>query len=108
MNPEELNLTDFWEDTSPNKHRKFKVRPGVNELKLVIPERAILMSSNPRDDKRLAQIAGAGIGPKNILITFSFPITRTNSCIMQYMAISTNRMIWMAQKCGQMISDSNF
>ena len=45
LNPEGLNLTDFWEDTSPNRHRKFKVRPGVNELKSMIPERAILMST---------------------------------------------------------------
>ena len=49
LNPKGLNLTDFWEDTSPNRHRKFKVRPGVNELKLMIPERAILLSTNPGD-----------------------------------------------------------
>lgn len=49
LNPEGLNLTDFWEDTSPNRHKKFKVRPGVNELKLMIPERAILISTNPGD-----------------------------------------------------------
>jgi site-specific DNA-methyltransferase (adenine-specific) len=49
LNPEGLNLTDFWEDTSPNRHAKFKVRPGVNELKLMIPERAILMSTVPED-----------------------------------------------------------
>ena len=49
LNPEGLNLTDFWEDTSPNRHRKFKVRPGVNELKLMIPERAILISTNEGD-----------------------------------------------------------
>jgi site-specific DNA-methyltransferase (adenine-specific) len=49
MNPEGVNLTDFWEDTSPNRHRKFKVRPGVNELKLIIPQRAILISTQPRD-----------------------------------------------------------
>jgi site-specific DNA-methyltransferase (adenine-specific) len=49
LNPKGLNLTDFWEDTSPNRHRKYKVRPGVNELKLVIPERAMLMSTNPHD-----------------------------------------------------------
>jgi site-specific DNA-methyltransferase (adenine-specific) len=49
LNPKGLNLTDFWEDTSPNRHRRFKVRPGVNELKLVIPERAILMSTEPKD-----------------------------------------------------------
>lgn len=49
LNPAGLNLTDFWEDTSPNRHKKFKVRPGVNELKLVIPERAILLSTSPGD-----------------------------------------------------------
>lgn len=49
MNPEGVNLSDVWTDTSPNRHAKFKVRPGVNELKLVIPERAILMSTNPGD-----------------------------------------------------------
>ncbi len=45
LNPDGLNLTDFWEDTSPNRHEKFKVRPGVNELKLMIPERAVLIST---------------------------------------------------------------
>lgn len=49
MNPEGVNLTDFWTDTSPNRHSKFKVRPGVNELKLIIPERAILISSEQGD-----------------------------------------------------------
>lgn len=49
LNPQGLNLTDFWEDTSPNRHRKYKVRPGVNELKLIIPERAILISTDPGD-----------------------------------------------------------
>src|ERR1035441_9235799 len=49
MNPAGVNLSDFWEDTSPNRHKRSKVRPGVNELKLVIPERAILMSTNPGD-----------------------------------------------------------
>jgi site-specific DNA-methyltransferase (adenine-specific) len=49
MNPAGVSLTDFWEDTSPVRHRKFKVRPGVNELKLTIPERAVLISTNPRD-----------------------------------------------------------
>ena len=49
MNPAGVNLTDFWTDTSPNRHKKFKVRPGVNELKLVIPERAILISTEPGD-----------------------------------------------------------
>ena len=49
MNAEGVNLTDFWTDTSPNRHAKFKVRPGVNELKPVIPERAILISTDPGD-----------------------------------------------------------
>jgi len=49
LNPAGLNLTDFWEDTSPNRHHKFKVRPGVNELKLMIPERAILVATDPGD-----------------------------------------------------------
>ncbi len=49
LNPDGLNLTDFWEDTSPNRHKRYKVRPGVNELKLMIPERAILMSTNEND-----------------------------------------------------------
>jgi site-specific DNA-methyltransferase (adenine-specific) len=47
MNPEGVNLSDVWTDTSPNRQRKFKVRPGVNELKLIIPERAILISTEP-------------------------------------------------------------
>lgn len=46
INPEGINLTDFWTDTSPNRHKKYKVRQGVNELKLLIPERAILLSTN--------------------------------------------------------------
>lgn len=49
MHPDGVSLTDFWTDTSPNRHKKYKVRPGVNELKLVIPERAILMSTNEGD-----------------------------------------------------------
>ena len=49
MNAQGVNLTDFWTDTSPNRHAKFKVRPGVNELKLMIPERAILISTQPCD-----------------------------------------------------------
>ena len=49
MNAQGVNLTDFWTDTSPNRHAKFKVRPGVNELKSTIPERAILISTQPGD-----------------------------------------------------------
>ena len=86
MNPEGLNLTDFWRIPHLTGI-VFKVRPGVNELKLVISDRAILMSTNPRDDERLAQISGAGIGPKNIRRAFSLPMTRSNSCTVQYMAI---------------------
>ena len=37
----------FLDGHSPNRHAKFKVRPGVNELKPVIPERAILISTRP-------------------------------------------------------------
>jgi site-specific DNA-methyltransferase (adenine-specific) len=48
LNEQGLNLSDFWEDTSPVRHRKFKTRVA-NELKPMIPERAILMSTNPGD-----------------------------------------------------------
>lgn len=49
LHPDGLNLTDFWDDTSPNRHKKYKVRPGVNELKIIIPERAILISTDEND-----------------------------------------------------------
>ncbi len=49
MNPKGVNLMDFWTDTSPNRHKKYKVRSGVNELKSIIPERAILISTNEND-----------------------------------------------------------
>lgn len=49
LNPDGLNLTDFWEDTSPNRHRNSKARPGVNELKPMIPSRAIEISTLPGD-----------------------------------------------------------
>lgn len=48
LNPLGLNLSDFWEDTSPVRHNKFKYR-AANELKPIIPERAILMSTNKND-----------------------------------------------------------
>lgn len=48
LNPKGLNLTDFWDDTSPNRHRKFKFRK-INELKITIPERAIRISTLPND-----------------------------------------------------------
>lgn len=41
-----INLSDFWDDTSPVRHRGKKVRTA-NELKPMIPERAILMSTPP-------------------------------------------------------------
>ena len=41
LNPLGLNLTDFWEDTAPARHSKFKARWHVNELKPMIPARCI-------------------------------------------------------------------
>jgi site-specific DNA-methyltransferase (adenine-specific) len=49
LNPKGLNLTDFWDDTSPNRHRGSKARPGVNELKPMIPARAISISTQPEE-----------------------------------------------------------
>lgn len=49
LNPKGLNLTDFWEDTSPNRHRGSKSRPGVNELKPMIPGRAIEIATQAGD-----------------------------------------------------------
>lgn len=49
LHPDGLNLTDFWEDTSPNRHRSTKARPGVNELKPLIPARALQISTQPGD-----------------------------------------------------------
>jgi len=45
LNPLGLNLSDFWEDTSPVRHSKFK-RRVANELKPMIPKRAIEMTTN--------------------------------------------------------------
>src|SRR5262249_4756775 len=50
----------------------------------------------------------AGCVPKSIARTLSRPRIRTNSCMVQYIRISTTRRIWMAQKCGHTISASNF
>jgi site-specific DNA-methyltransferase (adenine-specific) len=58
LNPKGLNLTDFWDDTSPNRHRKFKFRK-INELKITIPERAIRISTVP-DDIVLDPFGGGG------------------------------------------------
>ena len=49
LNPAGISLTDFWDDTSPNRHRHSKARPGINELKPMIPERCILISTDPGD-----------------------------------------------------------
>jgi len=46
LNPLGLNLTDFWEDTAPARHRKFKARWHVNELKPLIAGRCIEMSTD--------------------------------------------------------------
>jgi len=46
LNPLGLNLTDFWEDTAPARHTKFKARWGVNELKPLIPTRCIELSTS--------------------------------------------------------------
>lgn len=43
-----IGLSDFWEDTRPARHDKAR-QNQVNELPLHIPERAILMASNPGD-----------------------------------------------------------
>ena len=49
LNPLGLNLTDFWDDTAPARHQKFKARWHINELKPMIPERCIQVSTNPED-----------------------------------------------------------
>lgn len=46
IHPDGVTLSDFWDDTSPNRHRSSKARPGINELKPVIPARAIEIASN--------------------------------------------------------------
>jgi site-specific DNA-methyltransferase (adenine-specific) len=47
LNPLGLNLTDFWDDTAPARHRRFKARWHINELKPMIPARCIEISTNP-------------------------------------------------------------
>jgi site-specific DNA-methyltransferase (adenine-specific) len=49
LNPLGLNLTDFWDDTAPARHQKFKARWHVNELKPMIPSRCIELSTNSGD-----------------------------------------------------------
>ncbi len=46
LNPLGLNLTDFWDDTAPARHGKFKARWHVNELKPIIPARCIELSTH--------------------------------------------------------------
>lgn len=49
LNPAGLSLTDFWEDTSPARHGKFKARWHVNELKPMIPGRCIEIATKKGD-----------------------------------------------------------
>ena len=49
LNPLGLNVTDFWDDTSPARHRKFKARWHINELKPMIPARCFSVATDPGD-----------------------------------------------------------
>ena len=49
LHPDGISLSDLWEDTSPNRHKRTKFRKGVNELNSMIPERAIEISTNKGD-----------------------------------------------------------
>jgi site-specific DNA-methyltransferase (adenine-specific) len=59
LNPLGLNLSDFWDDTAPARHRKFKSRWHVNELKPMIPGRCIEISTD-EGDFVLDPFAGGG------------------------------------------------
>lgn len=59
LNPLGLNLTDFWDDTAPARHRKFKARWHVNELKPMIPARCIDIATE-KDDIVLDPFGGGG------------------------------------------------
>jgi len=48
LNSRGLNLSDFWDDTSPVRHRKLKFRSSC-ELKVMIPERCIRISTRKND-----------------------------------------------------------
>jgi len=43
-----IQISDFWEDTRPARHEKARQRTVV-ELPVIIPERLILLASNPGD-----------------------------------------------------------
>jgi site-specific DNA-methyltransferase (adenine-specific) len=43
-----IQISDFWEDTRPARYDKSR-KVQINELPVHIPERVILMASNPRD-----------------------------------------------------------
>jgi site-specific DNA-methyltransferase (adenine-specific) len=47
LNPAGLNVTDFWDDTAPARHRKFKTRWHVNELKPMIAGRCFQIATHP-------------------------------------------------------------
>jgi len=49
LNPLGLNLADFWDDTAPARHGRFKARWHINELKPMIPGRCIEIATNPGD-----------------------------------------------------------
>jgi site-specific DNA-methyltransferase (adenine-specific) len=49
LNPLGLNLTDFWDDTAPARHKKFKTRWHVNELKPMIARRCFEIATSPRE-----------------------------------------------------------
>ncbi|HEU5320305.1 MAG TPA: site-specific DNA-methyltransferase [Methylomirabilota bacterium] len=49
LHPAGLSLTDLWEDTAPARHRRFKARWHVNELKPAIPARCIQIATNEGD-----------------------------------------------------------
>lgn len=50
MHPGGVNLSDVWTDISPVRHSRRKNRPsGINELNPKIPERVILLTTNPGD-----------------------------------------------------------
>jgi site-specific DNA-methyltransferase (adenine-specific) len=49
LNPLGLNVTDFWEDTAPARHKKHKFRWHVNELKPMIPGRCFEIATVEED-----------------------------------------------------------